>query len=509
MLMFLFFSLIGMITLVGSLMYVVIMGPSRYHRDGIIGKLHRIITSMPIYVCGFCASCCFGCNQRKGRACCSRFGKHVVHERNWYVVAFYIVLVWTAETLYLLVALPRLEASVLSKCVSWGLVLISEYLWIRAVFCDPGTVTSHEHQEAQRQQHADRSSKQLKRMPRSAKRRGAGGGHAQVSHTTTGSATPATKAKEQREPRISFSPAAEYVLNNRYVVDGMVFALASNEATARLTQAQKEYRSPTNGVPIGLSQECSTCHVPRPSRSKHCRLCHRCIRRFDHHCPWINNDVAEGTMRYFLGFLFGHAISCTWACVDLFRSIRQFLIAHHAWGWVLRHPSGRNIPLNLSTYLMIVINYHMLEACLLFFAFFIGLVLYGFWAYQMSFALTNLSVNDMNKMDDTADFVVRLPTLDSVYREAKKVRDRLQLVAERKPTALRKLQEPPLPMTAPGFEEGGQKNAQYRAQVRKMLIYDLRGLYDRGRWNNLMEIVFPYSYADNPDVLKKAAACVQ
>ncbi|KPA77562.1 putative Zinc finger DHHC domain containing transmembrane protein [Leptomonas pyrrhocoris] len=501
MLVFIFLSLISMITLVGCFMYIIIMGPSRYHRDGVIGKLYRLVTNGPVYVCGFCVSCCFGCDQRKGRACCSRFGKHATQERNWFMVIFYIVLVWTVEFFYLLVALPRLEASLLSKSVSWGLVLLSEYLWVRAVVCDPGTVTTKEQRELQRQQHADKSAKRLKRMPRPARHRGGGGGGG-------GSAQDAS-AKPQREPHFPFSPAAEYILNHRYIVDGMVFAQAADEVTAHLTQAQKDYRSPTNGSPVGLGQECSTCHVPRPSRGKHCRLCHRCVRRFDHHCPWINNDVAEGTMRYFLGFLFWHAISCTWACLDLFRNIRQFLIAHHAWGWVLRHPGGRSIPLDLSTYLVIVINYHMLEACLLFFAFFIGLVLYGFWAYQMTFAMANLTVNDMNKMDDTADFVATLPTLDLVYREAAKVRAELDAVAERKPTALRKLQEPPLPKTAPGFEEGGKKNAKYRAQVKKMLIHDLRGLYDRGAWNNLMEVMFPYSDAYKPEILEKAAACVK
>lgn len=504
MLVFIFLSFIGMITLVGILMYIIIMGPSRYHRDGVIGKLHRIITSVPLYVFGFCVSCCFGCNQRKSRASCSRFSKHAIHERNWFMVIFYLVLVWTVEALYLLVALPRLKASVLSKGFSWGLVLLSEYLWMCAVLCDPGTVTPKEQQEAQRLQHANTSAssagKRAKTGPRPAKR---GGGSA--------SADSQSKQQQQqpRERRIPLSPTAEYVLNHRYVVDGMVFALASTESTAHLTQAQKDYRSPTHNVLVGLGQECATCHVPRPSRSKHCRMCHRCVRRYDHHCPWINNDVAEGTMRYFLGFLFWHAISCTWACFDLFHNIKQFLLAHHAWGWVLRHPNGRTIPLSISTYLAIIINYHMLEACLIFFAFFIGLVLYGFWAYQMTFAVANLTANDMNKIDDTVEFVVTLPTLNLVYREARKVREGLEAVAERKPKALLKLQEPPLPKTAPGFEEGGKKNAKYRAQVKKMLTYDLRGLYDRGMWSNLMEIMFPYRYAHNPDVLKKAAACVK
>uniref|UniRef100_A0A8D0GLA7 Palmitoyltransferase n=1 Tax=Sphenodon punctatus TaxID=8508 RepID=A0A8D0GLA7_SPHPU len=37
---------------------------------------------------------------------------------------------------------------------------------------------------------------------------------------------------------------------------------------------------------------CNRCEAYRPPRAHHCRICHRCVRRMDHHCPWINNCVA-------------------------------------------------------------------------------------------------------------------------------------------------------------------------------------------------------------------------
>ncbi|VWU52151.1 palmitoyltransferase, putative, partial [Hepatocystis sp. ex Piliocolobus tephrosceles] len=44
-------------------------------------------------------------------------------------------------------------------------------------------------------------------------------------------------------------------------------------------------------------------------RSRHCRLCKRCVRTYDHHCPWINNCVAENNRSLFLLYLYSEDIT--------------------------------------------------------------------------------------------------------------------------------------------------------------------------------------------------------
>ena len=38
---------------------------------------------------------------------------------------------------------------------------------------------------------------------------------------------------------------------------------------------------------------CPFCEVIRLPRSRHCNICNRCVERYDHHCPWVNNCIGK------------------------------------------------------------------------------------------------------------------------------------------------------------------------------------------------------------------------
>ncbi|KAF2019413.1 hypothetical protein BU24DRAFT_386296 [Aaosphaeria arxii CBS 175.79] len=50
-------------------------------------------------------------------------------------------------------------------------------------------------------------------------------------------------------------------------------------------------------------QFCVPCMVRKPLRSKHCKRCERCVAKTDHHCPWVNNCVANNNHRHFLFYI--------------------------------------------------------------------------------------------------------------------------------------------------------------------------------------------------------------
>ncbi|KAK5986761.1 hypothetical protein GCK32_006878 [Trichostrongylus colubriformis] len=54
---------------------------------------------------------------------------------------------------------------------------------------------------------------------------------------------------------------------------------------------------------------CFTCWVDKPQGAKHCSVCDRCVKDFDHHCPWLHQCVSIRNLRLFLVFVACVAIS--------------------------------------------------------------------------------------------------------------------------------------------------------------------------------------------------------
>jgi hypothetical protein len=48
---------------------------------------------------------------------------------------------------------------------------------------------------------------------------------------------------------------------------------------------------------------CPECETIRTGRSRHCIICHKCVDRYDHHCPWINNCIGLRNYKIFLVFI--------------------------------------------------------------------------------------------------------------------------------------------------------------------------------------------------------------
>ena len=62
---------------------------------------------------------------------------------------------------------------------------------------------------------------------------------------------------------------------------------------------------------FSIDQFCTACIIRKPLRSKHCSDCDRCVAKFDHHCPWVDNCIGQYNLKYFVGFLFWTPVCLT------------------------------------------------------------------------------------------------------------------------------------------------------------------------------------------------------
>eukprot|EP00177_Eucheuma_denticulatum_P006432 GFKZ01011732.1.p1 GENE.GFKZ01011732.1~~GFKZ01011732.1.p1 ORF type:complete len:373 (-),score=32.43 GFKZ01011732.1:786-1811(-) len=83
---------------------------------------------------------------------------------------------------------------------------------------------------------------------------------------------------------------------------GIIPRATSTPASYAAAPAVRERRLIYHGRPI-LVKYCDTCRIWRPPRTSHCATCNNCVRRFDHHCPWLGNDIGLRNYRSYFTFV--------------------------------------------------------------------------------------------------------------------------------------------------------------------------------------------------------------
>mmetsp|Transcript_164821 Transcript_164821/g.528867 ORF Transcript_164821/g.528867 Transcript_164821/m.528867 type:complete len:316 (-) Transcript_164821:54-1001(-) len=133
------------------------------------------------------------------------------------------------------------------------------------------------------------------------------------------------------QPRIEWLPFTDFgvvVFATYQVLLGLSWfshlqAMTTDPGTIKQSIAPTDFPNP---------RCCKLCQGRwKPPRAHHCKTCHVCIFRMDHHCPWINNCVGLANQKLFILFLGYTALAAIVTLILLALSSMYWLGTQKSW----------------------------------------------------------------------------------------------------------------------------------------------------------------------------------
>lgn len=126
-----------------------------------------------------------------------------------------------------------------------------------------------------------------------------------------------------------------YIFASIIMIYGSTYlATFSNAGIVTPESLLKVPRFPNNQLIFFNGRTCSTCHLEKPARSKHCSVCGHCVMLFDHHCLWVNNCIGYYNYRWFVAYLVANINFLMYGAVLNIWTLRSYKRPQQGW-WQL------------------------------------------------------------------------------------------------------------------------------------------------------------------------------
>lgn len=79
-----------------------------------------------------------------------------------------------------------------------------------------------------------------------------------------------------------------------------------------------------------LKRICKFCLIIKPERSHHCRVCRKCVLKYDHHCKFLSNCIGFVNYKFFFLFLLYTLILLLFIICTLFEGLEIYI---NEFGW--------------------------------------------------------------------------------------------------------------------------------------------------------------------------------
>ncbi|KAJ5071959.1 palmitoyltransferase swf1 [Anaeramoeba ignava] len=225
---------------------------------------------------------------------------------------------------------------------------------------------------------------------------------------------------------------------------------------------------------IYLPKECSTCKLPKPARSKHCRFLNKCIARYDHYCGWVANSIGELNYRYFILFLFSNFAMCVYGSYFMFKILSwkiyesQFFVQQ-----ISEYEDSLKDKPKLQDYIEFLLENYRTISGLFLLVTLMAIVVFAFTLYHLYLISKNTTTVESFKFSEFKQFLQQLAS------ENKVLMVNTNLVSPQKSKNSKKRKK--------------SKNEDNLNNVVPLDPNNLKNIYNVGIIGNFLEVFFPKS----------------